>query len=697
METTTDAIGKDKCSAALSIIRNILRATEAEVYKNEKTVMALEINEKLEGRCNQVDQLAMFIRSGPVMKVPRRAAGRKYLHRHLFLFSDYLIITDPVSPTGKYVVKSELTVVSMVVEDISSQDDLQIPFGIRVKAIENVVELSFTSDEEKLSWLKTLEDTIEQEQRKRDSFHAATAASVKTSGSPTEKRAAEWVKDEQASMCALCYKTFTVTRRKHHCRACGKIFCDRCSSYRTKVDYLGDSEVRVCEIDFYRLNPHLKPPTAACVDRLTRFSALPPRFAPLQSGYLLWVYRTRSHWTRKKGHLKVEYSTGVLPSTPEQPSDPQIAVHFQNHTTSEQVNLQFSAPQSNRQPSSPFLLNCASQAPFSLASLGDDDFTIPLPAARLTITPQLSRVYAVLQPNSTLCIYAAKEDAKPKHQLPVLGMRLLYLIQLLGPHENEAQAGGMRPSAPPSTTFFTVQHPNLGSLCDSSSILRHTSSVFGDDRASLTSTTSSSSNSTSGEADVHTPGVLFNRLHQHSSDVSTLRNVSTSDSGPNPKYKTTRPPKRLGEAAKSAVTETDSFSALGFSQAPSPTELEISRILCQDTVFQPPTVPSVNGHADRSSSTLQPPCDDVDCAASNTVDNMDTGYVQSHPTPKISDDALAVLTNTRGLLLLPLNNDCIGHYLEAPTETIRNEWIKQIRASVVNLFNQVNASKPDDG
>nr|VZI43129.1 unnamed protein product [Spirometra erinaceieuropaei] len=558
------------------------------------------------------------------------------------------------------------------------------------------MDIYFGSDEEKDSWLKTLEDTIEHEQRKRDTFHAATAACLKNSGSPTEKRAAEWVKDEQASMCALCYKTFTVTRRKHHCRACGKIFCDRCSSYRTKVDYLGDSEVRVCEIDFYRLNPHLKPPTAACVDRLTRFSALPPRFAPLQSGYLLWVYRNRSHWTRKKGHLKVEYSTGVIPSNPDQPSDHQVAVHFQNHSPSEQINLRYSLPQSRKQSSSPFLLNCTPQTPFNFASLGDDDFTIPLPAARLTIAPQLSRVYAILQPNSTLCIYAAKEDAKPKHQLPVLGMRLLYLIQLSAPHESGSQGEGTSSST--SSMHFASQPPNLGSLCDSPGVLQHSSSLFGDDRASLTSTTSSSSTSTSGEADVHTPGALFNRLQRHScaSDVGTLRNPENSL---NLKYKNTRPPKRLEEATRLAVAETDNPSIPASSQAPSPTEMEISRLLCQDTVFQLPTVPaepSVNGHIDRTSSTPQSPCDDMNSAVSNTENDMDTRYVQSHPTPKISDDALSVLTNTRGLLLLPLNNDCIGHYLEAPTETVRNEWIKQIRNSVMNLFDQFNASKPED-
>ncbi|VDN37108.1 unnamed protein product [Dibothriocephalus latus] len=85
-------------------------------------------------------------------------------------------------------------------------------------------------------------------------------------------------------------------------------------------------------------------------------------------------------------------------------------------------------------------------------------------------------------------------------------------------------------------------------------------------------------------------------------------------------------------------------------------------------------MPSVNGHPDKSASIRQGSWEDAAAAAAcGTEEDMGTHYVQSHPTPKISDDALAVLTNTRGLLLLPLNSDCIGHYLEAPTEAVRNE------------------------
>jgi predicted RNA-binding Zn-ribbon protein involved in translation (DUF1610 family) len=46
---------------------------------------------------------------------------------------------------------------------------------------------------------------------------------------------AVWMEDKEASNCLSCKKPFNVTRRRHHCRECGKIYCDRCSKYKIVV------------------------------------------------------------------------------------------------------------------------------------------------------------------------------------------------------------------------------------------------------------------------------------------------------------------------------------------------------------------------------------------------------------------------------------------------------------------------------
>ncbi|KAI8375786.1 FYVE zinc finger-domain-containing protein [Blakeslea trispora] len=44
-----------------------------------------------------------------------------------------------------------------------------------------------------------------------------------------------WEMDRQAPECRRCYRRFNFLVRRHHCRRCGQIVCDRCSSNRLKL------------------------------------------------------------------------------------------------------------------------------------------------------------------------------------------------------------------------------------------------------------------------------------------------------------------------------------------------------------------------------------------------------------------------------------------------------------------------------
>merc|ERR1711871_288226 len=58
-----------------------------------------------------------------------------------------------------------------------------------------------------------------------------------------------WVDDELSTMCSGCSQEFTMFFRKHHCRRCGKVFCNDCSKHRVKLpdDGYPDEKVRVCQ------------------------------------------------------------------------------------------------------------------------------------------------------------------------------------------------------------------------------------------------------------------------------------------------------------------------------------------------------------------------------------------------------------------------------------------------------------------
>ncbi|XP_032443589.1 hepatocyte growth factor-regulated tyrosine kinase substrate isoform X2 [Xiphophorus hellerii] len=66
------------------------------------------------------------------------------------------------------------------------------------------------------------------------------------------ERAPDWVDAEE---CHRCRVQFGVMTRKHHCRACGQIFCGKCSSKYSTIPKFGiEKEVRVCEPCFEQLN-----------------------------------------------------------------------------------------------------------------------------------------------------------------------------------------------------------------------------------------------------------------------------------------------------------------------------------------------------------------------------------------------------------------------------------------------------------
>ena len=89
--------------------------------------------------------------------------------------------------------------------------------------------------------------------------------SIKPSFSP------EWELDENRNECHGCGCEFTMLRRKHHCRTCGKIYCGQCSELRYhslpsfihRVGGSGDSNpLRTCEscnalIGIQKKNKHL--------------------------------------------------------------------------------------------------------------------------------------------------------------------------------------------------------------------------------------------------------------------------------------------------------------------------------------------------------------------------------------------------------------------------------------------------------
>ena len=63
-------------------------------------------------------------------------------------------------------------------------------------------------------------------------------------------RREDWAQDRNYPQCHLCKETFTVFKRRHHCRICGLVFCEKCTASTLTANSADNSaevlRVRVC-------------------------------------------------------------------------------------------------------------------------------------------------------------------------------------------------------------------------------------------------------------------------------------------------------------------------------------------------------------------------------------------------------------------------------------------------------------------
>ena len=90
-------------------------------------------------------------------------------------------------------------------------------------------------DEERAAWAAVL-------RAKQEAFRVEHAQR-------RQRQRRSWVPDGQIVDCEECSKKFGFFRRRHHCRACGGLYCSTCSRVRMALPQHGyDSKVRVCGV-----------------------------------------------------------------------------------------------------------------------------------------------------------------------------------------------------------------------------------------------------------------------------------------------------------------------------------------------------------------------------------------------------------------------------------------------------------------
>ncbi|CAL8087127.1 unnamed protein product [Calicophoron daubneyi] len=685
---------------AVKVLDNLLVHSEGEMLRQGKVSEAQSVLAKLDGRELNLRHIPPLLLEGPCKKIPRRSTHNRILDRYLFLFSGYLVLTEPQSSAGRYQVKSEMELAGMTLSEIQEDDEILVPHCFRIKAKEICLELSFQNEDEKSRWWDAIQQAISQERGRNGSVISLSAQTNQSHIPSSGETATEWVKDEQSTMCAECHCEFTILNRRHHCRACGKVFCGSCSAYRAPIAFLNGKLKRVCVVDYYLINRDLKPPNASIMEGIIRRTQ--KEEAHEESGHLFWCPFRQGTWSMKptvrSSNSSIQHK--YVHFDPSRSSNPMNSYYSSSRLRSARHLTKLKsldAVQSSSQDSQSSPDNDSLSSDTSSHSEAQRSGSLASSLSNLSFC--VCRVFCVLQSDTLLSIYAAKADTKAKDQMTLIGTRLFYLDT-----DNPVPYG--RPRSASWTLLTSVADKQLDP--EKPHVKRANSPPTTNSDSEVKTPCSSNSSGQTPKSPVHIKISHFEGGASGTLVRSTADLLSTIHKGSNPMYRNTRPPP-LGPKPNISLTNLTSVgsrkqhetskSPVNASQETHETG-DCGREDCNYREARPSnTVGSSAGR--RLMIPKEAPQvmmrqeenkrDNFSVDKSQKVKSVSSRFDQSEiekQLESISPTVLGILRDNLGFLLLPMNTDCLAHYFEAPSPEIRTKWIDIIRRTCIKYMSR---------
>uniref|UniRef100_A0A803VJ63 FYVE, RhoGEF and PH domain containing 5 n=1 Tax=Ficedula albicollis TaxID=59894 RepID=A0A803VJ63_FICAL len=218
----------------------------------EATQAALFIISEITDQANDSMLQAIFVKEGTLMKV----SGKNRHPRHLFLMNDVLLYTYP-QKDGKYRLKNTLAVSGMKVSCPMIEKAQNI---LKIEYDEHCLTLSASSCSERDDWYSCISKHIPDDCKalKTSTSHSSVELRERL-GIPLGERPPTLVPVSHVMMCMNCGCDFTLTLRRHHCHACGKIVCRNCSRNKYPMKYLKDQAAKVCDSCYMELKKRERP------------------------------------------------------------------------------------------------------------------------------------------------------------------------------------------------------------------------------------------------------------------------------------------------------------------------------------------------------------------------------------------------------------------------------------------------------
>ncbi|XP_051512729.1 FYVE, RhoGEF and PH domain-containing protein 4-like isoform X4 [Myxocyprinus asiaticus] len=251
-------IDRRDAEKSLEIIAMAATHSNTAIRKTENLKKLLEIYEMLGEEEDIVNASNELIKEGHILKLAARNTSS--MDRYLFLFNNMLLYCVPkFSLVGqKFTVRTRIGIDGMKVTGTFNED---YPHTFQVSGKERTLELQASSEQDKEGWIKALQETIHIFHQKNETFKSASKEVEEVSDlqiSELGKRAPRWIRDNEVTMCMKCREPFNaITRRRHHCRACGYVVCWKCSDYKASLEYEGNKMNKVCKDCYSILTGHI--------------------------------------------------------------------------------------------------------------------------------------------------------------------------------------------------------------------------------------------------------------------------------------------------------------------------------------------------------------------------------------------------------------------------------------------------------
>ncbi|KAG7391516.1 hypothetical protein PHYPSEUDO_004586 [Phytophthora pseudosyringae] len=246
----TEAV--DRVRAAASLINETVRRQE-----NLETV--LQAQKQFAGQLSLFTADRRLLKSGKLMKMSTKRQEEVMIH----LFNDILLYSGVLITGGYRVrrivhlhskavgVKTELPAAVQALFDQQSRRRVRKDCGFVVTSREKTFILFTETSEAQREWVDAITNAVQEAQKKKKAGLGDTVDGDDNNPESCEgpaDAAALWVPDDVAGSCTICKASFRAYyRRRHHCRRCGAVVCDTCSSGRAPL-FVGESSraERVC-------------------------------------------------------------------------------------------------------------------------------------------------------------------------------------------------------------------------------------------------------------------------------------------------------------------------------------------------------------------------------------------------------------------------------------------------------------------